>query len=45
MVLAVLLLTHVLFGAPAAIAVTVPIAIVFLVTWFVIPLARRDELA
>ena len=45
MVLAVLLLTHVLFGAGAAIAVTVPIAIVFVLTWFVIPLTRRDNLA
>jgi hypothetical protein len=38
----VLLLTHVIFGADAAIAVTVPIAAVFVVTWFAIPLARRE---
>jgi hypothetical protein len=43
MVLAVLLLTHVIFGADAAIAVTVPIAIVFAVTWFVIPLIRLED--
>jgi preprotein translocase subunit Sss1 len=42
MVGVVLLLTHVIFGAAAAVAVTVPIAAVFLVTWFVIPLARRE---
>jgi preprotein translocase subunit Sss1 len=39
----VLLLTHVIFGVGAAIAVTVPIAAVFIITWFVIPLLRRDE--
>lgn len=39
----VLLITHVLFGPAAAIAVTVPIALVFLGTWFVIPLTRREE--
>jgi hypothetical protein len=39
----VLLLTHVIFGTAAAIAVTAPIGAVFLVTWFAIPLARREE--
>jgi preprotein translocase subunit Sss1 len=38
----VLLLTHEIFGPAAAIAVTVPIGLVFLLTWFVIPLARRE---
>jgi hypothetical protein len=42
MVGVVLLLTHVIFGAAAAIAITVPVAAVFVVTWFVIPLARRE---
>jgi Family of unknown function (DUF6328) len=39
----VLLLTHVIFGEDAAIGVTAPIAAVFLITWFVIPLARRGD--
>jgi hypothetical protein len=39
----VLLLTDVIFGTAAAIGVTVPIALVFVVTWFVIPLVRRGE--
>jgi hypothetical protein len=43
MVLAVFLLTHVIFGPGAAIAVTLPVAAVFAVTWFVIPLSRREE--
>ena len=43
MVGVVLLLTHVIFGTDAAIGITVPIALVFLVTWFVIPLARRGR--
>ena len=43
MIGSVLLLTHVIFGTGAAIAVTVPIAAVFVVTWFVIPLLRRDD--
>jgi hypothetical protein len=43
MIGSVLLLTHVIFGTGAAIAVTVPIAAVFVVTWFVIPLVRREE--
>jgi hypothetical protein len=33
----------VIFGVGAAIAVTVPIAAVFIITWFAIPLMRRDE--
>jgi uncharacterized protein DUF6328 len=37
----VLLLTHLIFGPDAAVAVTVPIAGVIVVTWFVIPLVRR----
>jgi hypothetical protein len=43
MVGVVLLLTHVIFGAAAAVAVTVPVGLVFAVTWFVIPLVRREE--
>jgi O-antigen/teichoic acid export membrane protein len=39
----VLLLTHVIFGAAAAIAVTVPVALVFASTWFAIPLRRRGR--
>lgn len=39
----VLLITHELFGPGAAVAITVPIGLVFLGTWFVIPLARREE--
>ena len=39
----VLLITHELFGPGSAIAITVPIALVFIGTWFVIPLARREE--
>jgi preprotein translocase subunit Sss1 len=39
----VLLLTHVIFGPDAAIAVTIPIAAVFVGTWFVIPLLRRED--
>ena len=39
----VFLLTNVIFGVGAAIAVTVPIALVFAVTWFVIPLVKREE--
>ena len=42
MVGVVLLLTHVIFGVAASIAVTTPIAAVFVVTWFAIPLARRE---
>ena len=42
MVGVVLLLTNVIFGAAAAVAVTVPVALVFATTWFVIPLARRE---
>jgi preprotein translocase subunit Sss1 len=38
----VLLLTHEIFGPAAALAVTIPIGLVFAVTWFVIPLARRE---
>ena len=38
----VLLLVHEIFGPAAAIAVTVPVGAVFVVTWFVIPLARRE---
>ena len=37
----VLLLTHLIFGPSAAVAVTLPIAGVIVVTWFVIPLVRR----
>jgi uncharacterized protein DUF6328 len=40
----VLLLTHMIFGPAAALAITVPIGGVFLITWFVIPLMRRGEL-
>jgi antibiotic biosynthesis monooxygenase (ABM) superfamily enzyme len=40
----VLLLTHELFGPVAAVAITLPIAVVFVTTWFVIPLARREEI-
>ena len=43
MVGVVLLLTHVIFGAAAAVAVTVPVGLVFAVTWFAIPLMRREE--
>ena len=43
MVGVVLLLTHVIFGAAAAVAVTVPVGLVFAVTWFVIPLMRRED--
>jgi hypothetical protein len=43
MVGVVLLLTNVIFGAGAAIAVTAPIAVVFAVTWFVVPLVMRGE--
>ena len=39
----VLLLTHLIFGPEAAIAITAPIAAVILITWFVIPLARRGD--
>ena len=39
----VLLLTHEIFGPAAAIAVTAPIALVFSITWFVIPLMRRGS--
>jgi Family of unknown function (DUF6328) len=42
MVGVVLLLTHVIFGAAAAVAITLPIAAVFGFTWFVIPLTRRE---
>jgi preprotein translocase subunit Sss1 len=38
----VLLLTHEIFGPAAGIAVTAPVALVFLATWFVIPLLRRE---
>jgi uncharacterized protein DUF6328 len=43
MVGVVLLLTNVIFGTAAAVAVTVPIAVVFVVTWFVVPLVMRGE--
>jgi uncharacterized protein DUF6328 len=43
MVGVVLLLTNVIFGAAAAIAVTVPVALVFATTWFVVPLVMRGE--
>jgi hypothetical protein len=43
MVGVVLLLTHLIFGPAAAVAITVPIAAVYLITWFVIPLMRREE--
>jgi hypothetical protein len=39
----VFLLTHVIFGPAAAVGVTLPVALVFAVTWFVIPLVRREE--
>jgi hypothetical protein len=39
----VLLLTHLIFGPETAIAITTPIAAVILITWFVIPLARRGD--
>ena len=39
----VLLLTNVIFGTAAAVAVTVPVGLVFAVTWFVIPLVMRGE--
>jgi hypothetical protein len=45
MVGVVLLLTHEIFGPAAALVVTIPIAVVFTVTWFVIPLIRREEKA
>jgi hypothetical protein len=38
----VLLLTHELFGPVAAVAITLPIAAVFVTTWFVIPIVRRE---
>lgn len=37
----VLLVTDLIFGAGAAVAVTVPVAAVFVGTWFLVPLARR----
>jgi preprotein translocase subunit Sss1 len=37
----VLLLTHLIFGPGAALAITLPIAGVIALTWFVIPLVRR----
>ena len=43
MVGVVLLLTHEIFGPAAAIAITIPIGLVFVVTWFLIPLARREN--
>jgi hypothetical protein len=43
MVGVVLLLTDVIFGPGAAIAVTVPVALVFASTWFLIPLVRRGR--
>jgi hypothetical protein len=43
MVGVVLLLTHLIFGPAAAVAITVPIAAVYVITWFVIPLMRREE--
>ena len=42
MVGVVLLLTNVIFGTGAAVAVTVPIALVFAITWFAIPLVKRE---
>jgi hypothetical protein len=39
----VLLLTHMIFGPTVAVVITVPIALVFLVTWFAIPFAKREE--
>ena len=39
----VLLLTHMIFGAVEALVITVPIGLVFAVTWFAIPLAKREE--
>ena len=39
----VFLLTHVIFGPAAALAVTIPVGLVFMGTWFVIPLARRED--
>jgi hypothetical protein len=41
MVGSVLLITHVLFGPDAAVAVCAPVAAVFVGTWFVMPLVRR----
>jgi hypothetical protein len=43
MVGVVLLLTHVIFGPGAAIAVSVVIALAFVLFWFVIPLMRRGQ--
>jgi hypothetical protein len=43
MVGVVLLVTHVIFGPGAAVAITIPTALVFAWTWFVIPLMRRGE--
>jgi preprotein translocase subunit Sss1 len=43
MVGVVLLLTHEIFGPAAALAITIPIGLVFVVTWFLIPLARREN--
>jgi hypothetical protein len=41
MVGAVLLVTHVIFGRAAAIAITVPTAVAYAWVWFVAPLLRR----
>jgi hypothetical protein len=43
MVGVVLLLTHAIFGPAAAIAMAVPLALAFALTWFVIPILRRGE--
>jgi hypothetical protein len=43
MVGVVLLLTHLIFGPGAAVAITAPIAAVYVITWFLIPLMRREE--
>jgi hypothetical protein len=43
MIGAVLLVTHVIFGTGAAIAVAIPTAAVFAWVWFVVPLRRRGR--
>ena len=42
MVGVVLLLTDVIFGTAAAVAVTVPVGLVFVITWFGIGLVKRE---
>jgi hypothetical protein len=43
MIGAVLLVTHVIFGRAAAIAITIPTAVAFAWVWFLVPLMRRGR--